>query len=172
MMILVDRDSWIRNSCECVAADRRRGRPSRDLGSGLRHRGDQLDAGWRMIKRLHTRAPVPAGGTSDSHDQHASKLHVPRSPRADTHSPLINASFFSRRHPLILCSSTYASSMCSHSQPNVGSDLGPRLREDVAQHLLHLVELGLATDQRGSDLHDRFAAVVGATVEAVLEQGA
>ena len=29
--------------------------------------------------------------------------------------PLINASFFSRRHPLILCLSTYASSMCSHS---------------------------------------------------------
>ena len=58
--------------------------------------------------------------------------------------------------------------------PTMGrwSDLGPRFREDVAQNLLHLVELGLATDQWGSDLDDGFAAIVGTTVEAVLEQGA
>jgi hypothetical protein len=50
------------------------------------------------------------------------------------------------------------------------SDLGPGLRQHVAQDLLHLVELGLATDQWGSDLDDRVAAVVGAAVQAVLEQ--
>ena len=50
------------------------------------------------------------------------------------------------------------------------SDLGPRFSEHVAQNLLHLVELGLTTDQWGSDLDDGIAAVVSAAVEAVLEQ--
>ena len=51
-----------------------------------------------------------------------------------------------------------------------GLELGPRFSEHVAQDLLHLVELGLATDQWGSDLDDGVAAIVGAAVEAVLEQ--
>jgi hypothetical protein len=50
------------------------------------------------------------------------------------------------------------------------SDLVPRLSKHMAQDLLHLVELGLATDQWWSDLYDGVAAVVGAAVEAVLEQ--
>ena len=52
------------------------------------------------------------------------------------------------------------------------SDHRPRLTEDVAQDLLHLVELGLAADQRRSDLDDGVATIVGAAVQAVLEQRA
>src|SRR5689334_21924417 len=44
--------------------------------------------------------------------------------------------------------------------------------QGLAQHLLHLVELGLAADQRRGDLDHHVAAVVGAAVEAVLEQRA
>src|SRR4051794_1532925 len=40
------------------------------------------------------------------------------------------------------------------------------LVEDDAQDLLHLVEVLLVADQRGSELDDRVAAVVGAAVEA------
>jgi hypothetical protein len=42
----------------------------------------------------------------------------------------------------------------------------------VPQDLLHLVELRLAADERRSDLDDHVAAVVGAAVQAVVEQRA
>src|SRR5687767_14204773 len=40
----------------------------------------------------------------------------------------------------------------------------------MAQDLLHLVELGLSADQRGSDLDDGIAAVVNPAIETVLER--
>src|SRR3569833_415484 len=46
----------------------------------------------------------------------------------------------------------------------------PGLGQHAAEDLLHLVELGLADDQRRGELDDRVAAVVGAAVEARLEQ--
>jgi hypothetical protein len=49
----------------------------------------------------------------------------------------------------------------------VKSEPGPGLRENMPQDLLHLVEFRLATDQRGSNLYDGVAAVVGAAIEAV-----
>ena len=42
----------------------------------------------------------------------------------------------------------------------------------MAQHLLHLVELRRSADERRRDLDDDVAAVVGAAVQAVVEQRA
>ena len=45
---------------------------------------------------------------------------------------------------------------------------GGGLVEDGAEDLLDLVEVGLVADQRGRELDDRVAAVVGAAVEALV----
>jgi hypothetical protein len=52
--------------------------------------------------------------------------------------------------------------------PVASSDLGPRLAKYVAQNLLHLVELRLATDQWGSDLDNGIAAIIDPAIKAVL----
>src|SRR3954447_18230093 len=49
----------------------------------------------------------------------------------------------------------------------LGLEEGAGLVEDGAEDLLHLVEVLLVADQRGRELDDRVAAVVGAAVEAL-----
>src|SRR3954468_16613045 len=61
---------------------------------------------------------------------------------------------------------TLATSALPADKGGACSDKSARLGEDLAQDLLHLVEVLLVTDQRGSELDDRIAAVVGAAVEA------
>ena len=51
---------------------------------------------------------------------------------------------------------------------SAGSEQRGRLVEDDAQDLLDLVEVLLVADERGSELDDRVAAVVGAAVEALV----
>src|SRR3712207_7909629 len=65
-----------------------------------------------------------------------------------------------------------AGSFSGGGQGGPSSDEALGLGQRVPQDLLHLVELRLAADERWSDLHDHVAAVVGAAVQAVVEQRA
>src|SRR5699024_9497624 len=47
-----------------------------------------------------------------------------------------------------------------------GSELRPGLREDAADHLLHLVEFALAHRQRRRELDDRVSAIIAPAVQA------